>query len=78
VCKIRNPDNPALEDSSLKTTRLAFEQIKASSMKQADLRDMFGETSRSVCTSTIVLSADPDSYSILFRYYDSRKHRRGT
>jgi len=47
-------------------------------MKQAALRDMFRKASSSVHISTIVLSADPNPYSVLFRYYNSRKYRRGT
>jgi hypothetical protein len=51
----RNPDNTALE-SSPKTRSFA---LKASSMKQADLRDMFKKVSKSVCTSTVVVCPDP-------------------
>jgi hypothetical protein len=38
---------------------LAFYQKKASSMEQADLKHMFKQTSRSVTTSTTVVSPDP-------------------
>jgi hypothetical protein len=34
---------------------------KASSMKQADLRNIFKKASKTVCTSTIVVSPDPFS-----------------
>jgi hypothetical protein len=37
----------------------ALYQKKASSMKLADLRDMFKKASKQVCTSTIVVSPDP-------------------
>jgi hypothetical protein len=46
-------------ESSPKTKSFAFHQKKASSLKQADLRDMFKKASRCVCTSTIVLFLDP-------------------
>jgi len=36
-----------------------FYQKKTSSMKQSYLRDIFKEASKSVCTSTIVVSPDP-------------------
>jgi hypothetical protein len=32
---------------------------KASSLKQADIRDMFKKASNSACTSTVVVSPDP-------------------
>jgi hypothetical protein len=32
---------------------------KPVSLKQADLRDMFKKTSKSVCTSTVLVSPDP-------------------
>jgi hypothetical protein len=51
--------NLALEESSPKTENFSLYQIKASSMKQTYLRDMFKKASRSVCTSTIVVSPDP-------------------
>jgi hypothetical protein len=45
-------------------------------MKQADLKDMSGKVSKSVCISTVVVP--PVSYSsAFFSYKDSRKHRRG-
>jgi hypothetical protein len=47
------------EDTSPKTRNVAFYQKKASSVKQADLRDMFKKASKHVCTSTIVVSPDP-------------------
>jgi hypothetical protein len=37
----------------------AFYQKKSSSMKRADLRDMFKKASKSVCASTVVVSPDP-------------------
>jgi hypothetical protein len=52
-------DNSALEKTSPKTGSFAFYQRKTSSMKQADLRDMFKRASKSVCTSTVVISPDP-------------------
>jgi hypothetical protein len=59
---IWNPDNPALEESSPKTGSFAFHKQtnkqKASSVKQADLRDMFKKASKNVCTSTDVVSPD--------------------
>jgi hypothetical protein len=48
----------ALEKSSPKTGSSAFYQKKASSWKQADLRDMFKKASKSVCSSTIAASPD--------------------
>jgi len=38
---------------------LAFAQIKAASLKQVDVRDMFKKASKSVRTSTVVVSPDP-------------------
>ena len=55
-----NPDNVTLEESSPKTGSFAFYQIKASSVKQADLGGMFKMTSKNVCTSNVV---SPDSLS---------------
>jgi hypothetical protein len=50
---------------------------KASSMKAADLRDMFRKASKNVCTLNVVspdpLSPTPSTCSAL----KSRKHRRG-
>jgi hypothetical protein len=48
--KFRNPGNPALEESSPKTISFAFYEQKASSMKQADLWNLFGRASMSACT----------------------------
>jgi hypothetical protein len=47
--------------SSPKTGSFVFLQKKASSIKQADLRDMSKKASKSVYTSTIVVSPDPMS-----------------
>jgi hypothetical protein len=55
----RNPDNLELENSSSKTRSFAFYQKETSSVKKADLRDMFKKPSKNVCTSTTVLSPDP-------------------
>jgi len=49
----------ALEENSSKTGSFAFYQKKASSMKLADLWDKFKKASKTVCTSTIVVSPDP-------------------
>ena len=38
---------------------LLFTRKKASSIKQADLRNMFRKSSKNVCTSTVVVSPDP-------------------
>jgi hypothetical protein len=62
--------------SSPNTSSFALYQKKASSMKQADLRDMFKKGSKSVCTSTVVVSPDPLSPTPS-SCEDSRKHRRG-
>jgi len=52
----------ALEESSPKTKSYAFyDKKKPVSLKQADLRDMFKKASKSVCTSTVVVSPDPMS-----------------
>jgi hypothetical protein len=52
-------DNPVHEESSPKTGSFAFYHKKASSVKQADVRDMFIKASNSVCASTVVVSPDP-------------------
>jgi len=52
-------DNRAFEDSSPKTMCSAFYQKKVSSLKQADLTNMFKKASKSVHISTIVVSPDP-------------------
>ena len=59
--KSLNPssDNPAFEDGSPKTMCFAFYQEKVSSLKQADLTNMFKKASKSVHTSTVVVSPDP-------------------
>jgi hypothetical protein len=49
----------ALQKSSPKTRSFAFDQTKASSMEQSNLRDMFRKTSKSVCTSIILASPNP-------------------
>jgi len=56
---VRNPDNPALEDSSPMTRSFGFYQEKASPKKQAYLFDMFNEATKNVCTSTILVSPYP-------------------
>jgi hypothetical protein len=54
-----------------------YQKKEASSMKQADLWDMFKKDSKSICTSTLVVPPDPLSHSInFFSYEDSRKHIR--
>jgi hypothetical protein len=45
--------------SSPKTRSFALYQKRASSMKEADFRDMFKKASKCVCTSTVVTSPDP-------------------
>jgi len=47
------------EDSIAKTTCFAFYQKKVLSLKQADLTNMFKKPSKSVHTSTVVVSLDP-------------------
>jgi hypothetical protein len=42
----------------------AFYQIKASSVKQADLGAMFKKASKCVCTTAVVLSHDPLSHTL--------------
>jgi len=44
---------------------------------QADLRDMFTEAAKSVCTSTVVVSPDLVSYAINFSYEDSKPAGKG-
>jgi hypothetical protein len=51
-------------ESSFKTASFAFYQKKASPIKQAHLGDKFKKASRSICTSTVVLSGPFVSYSI--------------
>jgi hypothetical protein len=41
--------------------KFSLYQKKASSVKQADLRDMFKKASKRVCTPTIVVSPNPSS-----------------
>jgi hypothetical protein len=56
-----------------------YTRKKFSSMKQADLRDMFTKASNSACTSTVVVPPDPLFPTLInfFSYEDSRKHTRG-
>jgi hypothetical protein len=55
-----------------------FYQKKVSSLKQADLTNMFKKASKSVHTSTIVASPDPMSPILTSSTYEeSMKHRRG-
>ena len=72
-------DNLALEDCSTKNGSFAFFREKASSMRQADLRDIFKKTFKSICISAGVVSPDPLSPALsnFFSYKDSRKDRRG-
>jgi len=48
----------AIEESSLKTTSSSFYQKQVSSMKLANLRDIFKKAYKGMCTSTIVVSSD--------------------
>jgi len=48
----------AIEESSLKTTSSSSYQKQASSMKLANLNDMFKKAYKGVCKSTIVVSSD--------------------
>jgi hypothetical protein len=67
-----NLDNPALDDSSPKTGSFTFYQKKASSVKQADFRNMFKNASYHCGILRRLVS-----YSIsFFNCEDSRKHRR--
>jgi hypothetical protein len=43
---------------------LLFNQEKASSVKETDLRDMFKKATKSGCTSTVVLYPDPLSLTV--------------
>jgi hypothetical protein len=72
--KFFNPssDNPALEGCP-KTRCFAFYLKAASSVKRANIRDMFKKASNSVCTLTIVVSPDPISYSVNFSREGFRK-----
>jgi hypothetical protein len=74
----RNPDNLALEKTSLKT-RCFVSTRKLSSTKQVDLRETVKKVPKTVCTSIIVVSLEPlFSYSLnFFSYEDSRKQRSG-
>jgi len=56
---LRSPDNLSLEASNPKTGISAFYKTKTSSVKQADLRDMFKKSSKSVSTPANVISPDP-------------------
>jgi len=61
---------PALEKSNPKVRSFASYQKQ----KHTDIR----RDSKSVCTSTLVLSADPVSYPInFFSYADTAEHSRG-
>jgi hypothetical protein len=47
-------------------------------LKEADLTNMFKKASKSVHTSTVVVSPDPLSPAAnFFTYEESMKHRRG-
>ena len=64
--------------SSPKTRSFAFYHIKASSLKQVDIWDMFKKACNSVYINCCGISWTPTSYSInFFSYEDSRKQRRG-
>jgi hypothetical protein len=43
----------------LQDWKFYFNQKKASSMKQADIRDMFRKASNNECASTVIVSPDP-------------------
>jgi len=45
------------------TLSFGFYQEKASSKKEAYLFDMFNEATKNVCTSTILVSPDPLSFT---------------
>jgi hypothetical protein len=48
-------------------------------MKRADIRNMIYKTSKTVCTSTVVVSLYPVSHSNKFvSYADLRKHGKGS
>jgi hypothetical protein len=49
----------SLDGSNPKIGSSAFYKAKPSSMKQADLRDMFKKASKSVCTPAGVIPPDP-------------------
>jgi len=48
-----------LRSAAPKTITFAFYEEKASSVKQADLWDMFKKASKCVCNSTVVVSPHP-------------------
>jgi len=52
-------------------------QNKASQITKADLKDMFKEAAKSVCTSTVVVSPNLVSYAINFSYEDSKPAGKG-
>jgi hypothetical protein len=54
----------ALEECGPKTGSFACCQKKASSLKQADLRDMYKKASKNICASTVVVSPDPLSPTV--------------
>jgi hypothetical protein len=56
---LRSPDNLSFEESSPKTGSSAFYKTKTSSLKWADLRDVFKMASKSVCTPADVIPPDP-------------------
>jgi len=56
---LKNSGNLAVKDSSTKIGNFAFHHKTASSMKQADHRDMFKKASKCVCTSTVVYFLTP-------------------
>lgn len=71
-------NNPALEESSLKTGCFAFYQRKVSPVEQADLSNMFKKVSKNVCVSAVVVFLTPCLLLLqAIQLEDSRKHRRG-
>jgi len=69
-------DNPAFEDSSPKTTCFVFYQKKVSSLKQADLTNMFKKASKGVHTSTVVVSPNPMSPTLTSSTYEESMKQR--
>jgi hypothetical protein len=70
--------NLALEQSSAETRNFAPFQKKDSSVKQTGLRNMFKMAPKSACTSTVVVSPDPLSPTLInfFIYEDYKTQHR--